>query len=188
MRKVIILTIAMVLVWGVSAWAEDDGWDEWDRAWAEFNGDSHSSSNAVAERTLRASEPIYRNVVREDGSTYQEAIYRPDYHNHGEAGVGYNPDQVYGPMWGVPGEAVGMDGYEPFYMMQFLGADPNDIPDEYRSEVLRREAQLQIQRGVYHAENPEHDGAAAAPVQRSHTEDEPTEEGNGIREEDDWLD
>jgi hypothetical protein len=199
MNKILLLTLVFTVACGVAAWAEDDGWDDWDAAWAEFNGETHSSE--VAERTLRASQPIYRNVMQEDGTMSQEMIYQPEYHNHGEMGEDYNPDQVYGPMWGVPGEAVGMDGYEPFYLMQYLGADPKDIPEEYRADVLRRQAQIEAEKGKYHAENPQHDPAAPAqgaapapPAQQKPSEsaddsEEARPESDGIKDDSgDWYD
>jgi hypothetical protein len=167
MYKVIALALAASLMWGITAWAaDDDGWDEWDAAWADFNGETHSHD--VAERSLRASEPIYQNVKQEDGSILRELLYAPA---PGEGGAGYNPDQVYGPMWGVPGDAVGMDGYEPFYLMQYLNADPQDIPEEYRGEVEKRRAELEALAATYGAENPQQpvssDQMIAAPGQQA---------------------
>ena len=187
MIRIFTFALAAVLLWGVNAWAATESeWDEWNAAWDEFNGEDHSSSD-VAERTLRASQPIYGSVMHPDGADAHELMYYPSY-PHGYADYAYNPDQVYGPMWGVPGEAVGLDGYDPFYMMQFLAADASTIPDEYRAEVLRRRAMLAQQRGEYHAENPQHTGQV--PAAHSHeSSNEDYEEGDGIRDtSDDWLD
>lgn len=188
MYRVLMLALAALLLWGASAWAVDgdENWDEWQAAWDAYNG--VDSKHEVAERTLRATQPIYRNVQNTDGSMSQELMYYP---SRGDSGVWYNPDQVYGPMWGVPGEAVGLEGYEPFYMMQFLGADASEIPAEYRAEVLRRQAELARQRSEYLAGTVQHDASAQQAVSHEgHASAEERSDANAIRHsaDDEWLD
>lgn len=107
-----------------------------------------------------------------DATYHDERIYAP--HGTGEGEYGY--DNVYGPLWGVPGDAVGMEGYDPnFYLLH--GEAGTELTEE----------QLQAMR------NYAGHGGAVAPEHQHATEDEAAaeEQVDGLdldADADEWLD
>lgn len=65
-------------------------------------------------------------------SYHDEMIYPPDY-----TGQGANPDNVYGPMWGVPDDASGLDNYNPQYYLYDPNSDQVWTPYQGDGQVVQ---------------------------------------------------
>ena len=121
-----------------------------------------------------------------DGQIAHEAASLPrnsrtvDYHGEQiifpEYGRGvYSSENVYGPMWGVPGDAVGLEGYDPYYYYIMSGGDLSKLTAEQRREVEER---------------IRNHGVATGEVAKTveSTETESTDSSEGIDLQDDYWD
>lgn len=50
----------------------------------------------------------------------------------------YSSENVYGPMWGVPGDAPGLEGYDPYYYYIMSGGDMSQLTAAQRIEIEQR--------------------------------------------------
>jgi len=72
---------------------------------------------------------------RDRAVDYQgQTIYFPEY-GRSDSQLYEN---VYGPMWGVPADAVGMEGYDPYYYYLMTLADPSQLTAEQRRDLEER--------------------------------------------------
>ena len=100
-----------------------------------------------------------------------QTIYFPEY---GQANSQLY-ENVYGPMWGVPADAVGLDGYDPYYYYLMMMSDPSQLSAEQRREIEERVRQMQ------------QTSQAPAPGPASSSDDSPSEL-EGINMTDDYWD
>ena len=79
-------------------------------------------------------------------------------------------DQIYGPLWGVPEDAVGLESYQHYYDLMMLG-NPEMLPEGY---------QLPHQHNHAGADTGDHSGTEAQPEQRER------KQGLELSGDDDW--
>lgn len=159
----------------------------------------YSDPSALGMYFGSGDEIIGREVIYVDGLPYttrsraitggeqtyhDDAVYAPGY------GSGaYSHENVYGPLWGVPSDAVGMEGYDPYYFHQLylLSEEGAELTDEQRRQLE-----------TIYAYQPSHAGADASSAnQHAHTDDDSAGEDSDTADadgldivdvEDDWLD
>jgi hypothetical protein len=73
------------------------------------------------------------------GSGYAD----PDY----AYGAGYAADNVYGPMWGVPGDAVGTEGWDP-HMYAEYGGDPSQVQHNHGESANQGDEYVDYEDGL----------------------------------------
>lgn len=114
-----------------------------------------------------------RAIAGSEQTYHDDAVYAPGY------GYGAYPyENVYGPLWGVPSDAVGMEGYDPYYFYQLymLGEEGAELTDEQRRQLEANYAQ-----NAHNSPNAESDVAEEASTG--------SEDGLDIGSvEDNWVD
>jgi len=159
MRKAILGLLLAGLLIG-AAWASDD-WDEWyldpqpvdtedsdeapaydyglnrgqvmgpmwgvpkDAAWWHDYMQTSGMMRIDTERRERQAEPLPYEMLH--------------YYYAGERDRTHHEGQVFGPMWGVPPEAVGLDTYAPYYPY-YLGPAPEQQAGSDQSEEAADES------------------------------------------------
>jgi hypothetical protein len=159
----------------------------------------YGNSSALGMYFGSGDEIIGREVVYVDGLPYttrsraitgseqtyhDDAVYAPGY------GSGaYAHENVYGPLWGVPSDAVGMEGYDPYYFYQLwlLSEEGAELTGEQRHQLE-----------TLYANQPSHAGADVSSAnQHAHADDDSTGEDSDTADADgldivdvadDWLD
>jgi hypothetical protein len=98
---------------------------DYDRLGMYFGtGDEFISGYNYYDYPYYTTQDYYTEGYVEGRDYHTEQIYYPGYYY----GEGYSVDNVYGPMWGVPDEAVGLDGYYPEYYMYSPGSEQTWTP------------------------------------------------------------
>lgn len=191
MLRWIIALLCGLLLTASAVQADDVDWDEWEDAWDEYNGETTASEDSTPD-SVSASDPIH--PLASEGDPFHDHLVERGLLREGEGFrpgmppgmMMINPDQVFGPLWGVPGDAVGLEGYDPYIYMLYRNADPDDIPEEYRGMVLERRRMNDQSRELYYGgPAPGHNSGGSEEPRV--TEDDP--DALAIREtdEDDWL-
>ena len=158
MRNLLIMALTGVLLFAGNALAVDDMWDDDDviKENPEATSDSEPVEvNADAPHNAAMNHPgayfgadgyylpgtSYSSNVEHDHSVdYNgQTIYFPEYGN--SASQLY--ENVYGPLWGVPSDAVGMEGYDPYYYYLMMMADPAELSAEQRREIEEHVQRMQ---------------------------------------------
>ena len=156
MRKAF-LGAAMLLLLASAAWAETDVWDEWyeDETPAVTSQDEEPAGPTISLDEGQVIGPMWG--VPEDAAWWQEYArargarsqsvdrstpeareYIPRdtlyYYYGGGSGDSHDRGQVYGPMWGVPPEAVGLEYYYPYYPYVVQPEQPKEEAAEPKPE------------------------------------------------------
>jgi len=100
------------------------GQDESGRA--TFTGSRNHGSD---ESSPRSEREVQRSTRERSSESHDE------HSGHNHTGEGYSGENVYGPMWGVPDDAVGLDGYINPYPGMIDGVQPEQGGRHNREEA-----------------------------------------------------